>query len=136
LKTRQLEKDMKKYMCREAGCGLLLDKPGYCDKHRHAKAEGHTRPFENAKRSNYYGSYRWRSLTAKVIRETPYCEICGAAKRDGVILEVHHREPPRGDEGKFYDENNLQVLCRSCHRVITAQEIHWRNTRRSTGRGR
>jgi 5-methylcytosine-specific restriction protein A len=67
-----------------------------------------------------------------MIRQSPQCAICGAAKEDGAILEVHHREPPRGDEGMFFDENNLQVLCRSCHQVITAREIQ---ERRLTGRG-
>jgi 5-methylcytosine-specific restriction protein A len=121
---------MRKYLCRAPGCGALLDKPGYCDKHRHPKAAGNMRPFENAQRSNYYGSSRWKSLARRMVRETPRCEICGAAKTDGVILEVHHREPPRGDEESFFDENNLQVLCQSCHRVITAREIRRRRMNR------
>jgi 5-methylcytosine-specific restriction protein A len=122
-------------MCKEAGCGALTDKPGYCDKHRRAKAERAAEPFKNAGRSNCYGSYRWRSLARRVVQETPYCEICGAAQKDGAVLEAHHLEPPRGDEEKFFDGNNLQVLCRTCHRVITAREIQGRNTRRPTGRG-
>jgi 5-methylcytosine-specific restriction endonuclease McrA len=61
-----------------------------------------------------------------MVKETPRCDICGAAKEDGAILEVHHREPPRGDEGMFFDENNLMVLCQSCHRVITVREIQER----------
>jgi 5-methylcytosine-specific restriction protein A len=121
---------MRKYMCNEAGCGALLDKPGYCDKHRRAKAERPARPFENAARSNYYGSPRWKAMAKQAVHDTPYCEICGISKADGATLEVHHREPPRGDEDKFFDGDNLQVLCGLCHRVVTAREIQERNRRR------
>jgi 5-methylcytosine-specific restriction endonuclease McrA len=61
-----------------------------------------------------------------MIRKSPWCDVCGVSKADGAILEAHHREPPRGDEEKFFDENNIQVLCRSCHQVITAREIQER----------
>jgi predicted HNH restriction endonuclease len=65
-----------------------------------------------------------------MVRENPRCEICGVGKADGAILEAHHREPPRGDEERFFDENNLAVLCQPCHRVITAREIQDRKMNR------
>jgi 5-methylcytosine-specific restriction protein A len=119
---------MRKHLCNEAGCGALLDRPGYCDRHRRENAAA--KPFEGAARSNNYNTARWRRLAARAIRETPYCEECGASGKDGAVLEAHHREPPRGDEGKFFDENNIQTLCRPCHRRATAREIGGRNRRR------
>jgi len=38
------------------------------------------------------------------------CAACGAAGR----LEVHHRQPLDAG-GDPYDQDNLEVLCRSCH---------------------
>jgi 5-methylcytosine-specific restriction endonuclease McrA len=35
---------------------------------------------------------------------------------------------PRGNEELFFDENNLQTLCHSCHAIKTAQEIRERKT--------
>jgi 5-methylcytosine-specific restriction protein A len=125
---------MKKYLCGGPGCGELLDAPGYCARHRREKAAA--RPFAGAARSNNYNTARWRRLAARVIRETPYCEACGASRKDGAALEAHHRDPPRGDGEKFFDENNLQILCRSCHRLATAREIRERKTGRGGDRWR
>jgi 5-methylcytosine-specific restriction protein A len=121
---------MKKYLCKAPGCGALMDKPGYCDTHRRPAVNHKAPPFENAQRSNYYGSYRWKSLSRRMVRENPRCELCGVSKADGAILEAHHRDPPRGDEDMFFDENNLMVLCQPCHRVITAREIQERKMNR------
>jgi 5-methylcytosine-specific restriction protein A len=120
---------VRKYLCREPGCGALTDSPGYCERHRREKAAA--KPFARAERSNYYNTARWRALVKRVIRETPYCGICGASVKDGAVLEAHHITPPRGDETLFYDTNNLLALCRSCHRAVTAREI----AARRTGRG-
>ena len=120
---------MRKYFCGESGCRTLLDKPGYCEKHRRALAARPSKPFESAARSNYYGSSRWKALARQAVRETPCCEVCGASKADGAVLEAHHRRPPRGDEELFFDRENLQALCRACHRVVTAREIEERKRR-------
>jgi 5-methylcytosine-specific restriction protein A len=121
---------MRKYLCRFPGCGELLDKPGYCGQHRRPAAAPKAPPFENAQRSNYYGSSRWKSLARQAIRKSPQCAVCGVGKADGAILEAHHREPPRGDEEMFFDENNIMVLCQPCHRVVTAREIQERKMNR------
>jgi 5-methylcytosine-specific restriction protein A len=120
---------MRKYFCKESGCRALLDKPGYCEKHRRPQAARPSRPFEGAVRSNYYGSSRWKALARQAVRDAPYCEACGASRADGAILEAHHRTPPRGNEELFFDRGNLQTLCRACHRVVTAREALERKQR-------
>jgi 5-methylcytosine-specific restriction protein A len=118
-------------LCKSPGCGALLDKPGYCGKHRRPAVDNAARrPFENAQRSNYYGSSLWKSLSRRMIRERPWCDLCGALKAEGALLEAHHRVPPRGDEELFFDERNLQVLCRDCHQAVTAREIQERRMNR------
>jgi 5-methylcytosine-specific restriction protein A len=116
---------MKKYLCRFPGCGVLLEEPGYCDKHKIEKSE--IKPFQNAQRSNksLYNTTRWRTLRKKLLEEQENCYRCGVHKSES-RLEVHHIIPPRGDEVLFFDINNLAVICSDCHKVITAQEINKR----------
>lgn len=44
------------------------------------------------------------------------CELCGNPIKE--ILEVHHKKPV--SQGGTHDEDNLIVLCASCHAVIHA----------------
>jgi 5-methylcytosine-specific restriction endonuclease McrA len=120
-------KSMKKYLCRGAGCGVLLDTPGYCPKHTPPKQE---RPaFVNAERPNaaLYNTSTWRRLKREKLVEQPYCSRCGIAKGPGVRLECHHIRPPRGNADLFFDPDNLTLVCPSCHRLITAREIQSRS---------
>ena len=49
--------------------------------------------------------------------------MCGSTEN----LTVDHIIDPRGNPDLFYEENNLQTLCKDCHRLKTAQEITERN---------
>jgi len=44
------------------------------------------------------------------------------AERVAPATVVDHIEPHKGDEELFYDINNLQSLCKSCHDRKTAKE--------------
>lgn len=50
-------------------------------------------------------------------RDGRRCRLCGRAGR----LECDHIKPWR-DGGAFWDPENLQALCRSCHFTKTARE--------------
>ena len=45
------------------------------------------------------------------------CEICKKEKP----LEIHRIN--RGNNGGTYTVNNLKILCKSCHRLIHANEF-------------
>jgi 5-methylcytosine-specific restriction protein A len=120
---------MKKYLCRSAGCQVLLDTPGYCPRHT---PEPRERPaFVNAERPNahLYHSLAWRRLKRLKLKENPACIRCGISRKDGAQLEVHHLRPPRGDETLFFDPDNLVVVCSACHKSITGYEIARRRNR-------
>jgi 5-methylcytosine-specific restriction protein A len=108
---------MRKYLCNEAGCGELLEKPGRCAKHRLAEGVD----YRKMKRANegLYNTWEWKKLRERKRGETGYCERCG---REGERLDAHHRVAPRGDRELFYDYTNLVALCRDCHNVITRIE--------------
>jgi hypothetical protein len=70
---------------------------------------------------NQYPS-NWRDIRASLIRSRgAKCELCGLADRQGVSLDVHHKNGLRYDN----DRSNLQILCRICH---TKFHSHMRNT--------
>jgi 5-methylcytosine-specific restriction protein A len=64
---------------------------------------------------------RWRETRNAYLREHPFCEQCQADGRCRVAIEVDHVVPmSRG--GDRLDWENLQALCRPCHRQKTARD--------------
>ena len=65
-----------------------------------------------------YSHRRWRSLRKQVILSNPICQACNRAPS----TQVDHIKPYSGDVSTFYDIDNLQALCHSCHSKKTATE--------------
>lgn len=105
--------------CSYPGCPELTDER-YCKKHKQEteKTYGKScRPY-----SHLYNSSRWRKLRRQFLIKHPLCAEC---RRLGVINPsrvVDHIKPHQGDESLFWDETNLQALCKSCHDRKTAKE--------------
>ena len=96
--------------CRRGGCPeLVTDQSGFCEKHR---AEEHAR-YNREQRPDFhkmYSSPRWTRMSRAYLDAHMFCEKCGR------FAELtHHRVPHGGDPALFYDEANLEALCRSCH---------------------
>lgn len=74
----------------------------------------------------WYKTSRWQKLRWKVlVRDLFTCQMvgCGRVEADTSKLVADHRTAHRGDEALFWDENNLQCLCKFCHdRVKQAEE--------------
>ena len=61
----------------------------------------------------FYRSRRWRELRLKILeRDGRTCAYCG-----GIGFTVHHRVPI-SEGGALWDEANLEVTCRDCHRDL------------------
>lgn len=59
---------------------------------------------------------RWAKLRANYLAENPYCVYCEQEGRGYLFGSVvDHIEPHRGDPLLFWDENNLQTLCKQHH---------------------
>lgn len=78
----------------------------------------------NAERSAYspwrklYNTARWRSLRMKIfMRDGFTCQWpgCGHVEGNTSLLVADHRQPHRGDEALFWDEDNLWTLCKPHH---------------------
>ena len=66
----------------------------------------------------WYKTARWQRLRmAVLVRDLFTCQWpgCGRIEADTSQLVADHRRPHRGDERLFWDEGNLQCLCKPCH---------------------
>jgi 5-methylcytosine-specific restriction protein A len=62
----------------------------------------------------WYKTARWTSLRKVIlVRDLYTCHMCGRIAYKGMVVD--HKVPHRGNEARFWDENNLQVLCQTCH---------------------
>jgi 5-methylcytosine-specific restriction protein A len=75
-----------------------------------------------------YGTATWQATSRSILARDRLCCLCRTA-----FAEVcDHRTPARvyvsqhgGDLQVFFDENNLQGLCKRCHDAKTARETGW-----------
>jgi len=71
----------------------------------------------------WYGTARWRALAKKIkLRDLFTCKRCGLIDGNKRGVEADHRIPHRGDPVLFWDEDNLQTLCKSCHSSAKQKE--------------
>jgi len=60
-------------------------------------------------------TYRWQQTRKAYLRLHPVCVICEAEDRVVAATVVDHIEPHRGDQTKFWNPDNWQPLCATCH---------------------
>jgi 5-methylcytosine-specific restriction protein A len=101
--------------CLQPGCDKLVKK-GYCsdhDKERH-------RERREANASTY--TYRWQKYSERYLRRHPLCVICSRPDAPVIATDVDHIEPAKENEARFWDPENHQALCHSCHSKKTSKE--------------
>ncbi|MBB5714763.1 HNH endonuclease [Sphingomonas aerophila] len=72
----------------------------------------------NAPWRKWYGTARWQKLRLATWRRDLFtCQWpgCGRVTADTLQLVADHKIPHRGDERLFWDESNVQTLCKPCH---------------------
>ena len=110
--------EMKLVLCTYPGCGRLVRGGNRCEQHKAAaKRELFTERGKSGEWHGLYQSAAWRNLRRQFLAENPQCVVCGAAARI-----ADHVVPHRGDKRLFYDAENLQALCVSCHSRKTLRE--------------
>ena len=70
-----------------------------------------------------YG-HRWRCYRANYLVKHPLCVMCLANGIPTSASVVDHKQPHKGDEALFWDENNHQALCKTCHDSVKARLEH------------
>jgi len=71
----------------------------------------------------WYFTHRWHKLRAAIReRDLFTCGICCQVATGKGMAVVDHRVPHHGDEGLFWDEDNLWTLCKPCHDGVKQRE--------------
>ena len=125
-------------LCKHPNCPRFrLDGSDFCSVHQADQVEL-DRKMEERKRKYYetrkrvdttfYNTTRWKQLRAKIISAHPYCSICGSKDN----LQCHHTYSPEvpylQSEQLFFNEDAIQVICRSCHTRISNRKAYYRPT--------
>lgn len=64
----------------------------------------------------WYYLARWRDLRWSVLDDANFtCTWCGRIEANTSRLVADHKVPHRGDPDLFWDRDNLQCLCWTCH---------------------
>jgi 5-methylcytosine-specific restriction protein A len=72
-----------------------------------------------------YNSARWQRLRKKVLLAHPLCVECERQGRITPATVADHIVPHKGNLELFWDEENLQTLCKQCHDRKTTKEGRW-----------
>ncbi|ERS12017.1 DNAse [Marinobacter sp. EN3] len=92
---------------------------GYCLKHQ-AKASGWVSPTRGSSTQRGYGG-RWRRLRLQILeRDKGLCQICLPEGKVMPAVAVDHIVPKA--EGGNDDPENLQAICKRCHKLKTEME--------------
>lgn len=93
---------------------------------------GHVPGDERSRNKQRYQSQPWRKLynTAAwqqlrwsvLVRDMFTCQMCGLIETDTSKLVGDHKIAHRGDKALFFDESNVQTLCKSCHDTVKQRE--------------
>jgi 5-methylcytosine-specific restriction protein A len=78
---------------------------------------------KNNHRSEFTKLYNWdwRKFRERYVKEHPLCIYCLKQDKLTPTQEVDHIVPHLGDKDLFWDEKNLQALCKSCHSKKTVE---------------
>ena len=68
-----------------------------------------------------YFTTRWQRLRASVLLRDLYtCQRCGRVQATHMVAD--HKTPHRGDLALFWDIENIETLCPSCHSSAKQRE--------------
>jgi 5-methylcytosine-specific restriction protein A len=89
----------------------------------------YNRRYNRVERPEYskrlYKTTRWRRLRKRVLLKHPLCAECERQGQVAKATVVDDIIPHKGNPELFWDGNNLQALCKSCHDRKTAKEGRW-----------
>ena len=63
-----------------------------------------------------YNTARWKRLRLVMFRRDHFiCQMCRRIESNTAKLVCDHITPHKGDEALFWDQGNLQTVCKPCH---------------------
>ena len=110
--------NLAKKLCCKFGCGNTVKKNGYCE--QHIKEMNRNKKNTNEWK-NLYGR-QWQREREAYLKRNPLCIRCQEHDKIVVATVVDHIRDHKGNLGLFWDVNNWQSLCKSCHDSKTTSE--------------
>ena len=108
--------------CKHPGCAMLVPYGTmYCEEH----APLHIRDTKTTKEKGY--NRRWQRARKTFLSAHPLCVRCKEKGKVVPATGVDHIIPHRGDQKLFWDQNNWQPLCKSCHDSKTMTEDRYQD---------
>lgn len=97
--------------------------PTFTPPHAAASRKAHAKAYERNRGSASQRGYdrRWRKYRQAYLHEHPLCVACKEEGRTTAATDLDHITPVN-DGGDFWDPDNHQPLCHSCHSRKTARE--------------
>lgn len=71
-----------------------------------------------------YDTKRWKALRLFHLGTEPICRKCKEVERITPAAIVDHIIPHKGSIDLFFDDTNLQSLCKPCHDTTKSREEH------------
>lgn len=107
--------------CASPMCCELIDiGTSYCDKHTKEKESKYKKDLPDYRK--WYSTKRWIKARLSYLRVHPLCVHCKQNNRVTSATVVDHKTPHKGNLKLFWDSNNWQGLCGSCHGRKTATD--------------
>lgn len=106
--------------CRHGGCSALVDKPGFCDKHRREvfRIQKQTVTDDYKERNRFYQRVAWKNVRSLQLQLEPLCRECRKLGKLVAATVVDHIIPI-ANGGAELDLENLQSLCKPHHETKT-----------------
>lgn len=88
----------------------------------------HARSTEAAEYRKLYSLPAWAFVRKRVfVRDLYTCQRCGCIVVEGKPQHPraaigHHRRPHKGDRALFFDDANVETVCKSCHDTLIQRE--------------
>lgn len=108
-------------LCAHAGCNAKAVAHGRCQRHQAKASPPIAMPAKPRYKDNRPSAHkrgydgRWRKARLAYLDDNPLCVMCQA---NGLLVPatvVDHIIPHRGNQHRFWDMDNWQALCKSCH---------------------
>jgi len=109
--------------CKIPNCPAKAGPSGYCPAHEAALPPSTRNPDDRPSASQRGYNSRWQRARLAYLRAHPLCVKCRAEGRVEVATVVDHIIPHRGDWELFWDRDNWQSLCETCHNKKTARGL-------------